>query len=225
MSSLLNIIEPYLRTFIHTWWLRPRKFMEIKANDKRYSQHLAPIPFFLVSLSIIATINLGWFSFDEVRSSFENIFSKGEVNGFVIFFVSISIILLLINTVIYFAISKLWPLRGEASILQVFEVNCYMTSMQIPLAVIQLLLAPWWSDIFIFSKESNQLKIADEFLIIMYIYSIIIFLFWFCPFIAFVNNVSTIRVVAATAMWIIILSIVSTLIFLGLATAIPLIRY
>jgi len=137
----LELIDRYGRTFVDFWRLRPRKFYpSIEENPSAY---VSPMQFLAISLGIafvmgVVAITLS-FSELESASGSKPIGDPRALAGRLIVFI---FFMLIVATLLYRILCALWPIRGRASFLQIFEHQCFMMAVILPSSALDVLINP-----------------------------------------------------------------------------------
>ena len=216
MIKWLGVGERYILTSLDFWRLRPRRFM--MRREARPSRYLSPVQFLLVSLIIFFGLNFLIFSFPNVRESISWILSSDDPRMYgAVLAVLYTIVALLLGSILYLAISKLWPIRGPATYLQIIEFQCYMTAISLPMTGLMVVIAPCWRTFV----GDGSIGIEDLGLAInatIILYSILTALFWQWPGIAVLNRTSTARIGLAVVFWLFVVLVVLFVCIIGLVT-------
>jgi len=113
---------------------------------------------------------------------------------------------LVLGSLAFRAISRIWPVKGIASFASIFELQCNMMAIVTPVAAVDILLDPILA----------ELVVRD----ILPVWSLLVqasiggivgfagFLFWNMPGVAQLNNVSTSRLWLGFLFWTVVLSVV-----------------
>ena len=110
--------------------------------------------------------------------------------------------MLFADSMVFRAISRIWPVQGSASFSSIFELQCYTLALRLlPATVINLLLGPLLTALVAhntLSESSSNLILFTTGAVI----GVAVLLFWDFPGVAVLNGVSTRRVWAGFVFWL-----------------------
>lgn len=204
MAITVELVDKYAKTFIDFWRLRPRRFFP--AVDRSAEKYLTAPQFLVVSLGLVFAMLVASFALVQAgidRAGVEMATATPEAlaGRMVVFFVAN----LVVASLVFRAMSRVWPIKGSATFYSIFRLQCYMLSIIVPMAALDLLIGPIVAELII----NDVLPVWSIFvqagtgaivgLVALFVYQI--------PGLAFLNDVSTGRV------WC---SLLSGCVFLGL---------
>ena len=196
----IEFVDRYAKTFRDFCCLGPRKFNAARNNDP--SKYLSPYQLLVVSLSIGflifgAAISLSQ-SVTQADSDGQSVPSPDAI---AVYFLAFAVTMLFVNSLIFRAISRIWPIRGSATFRSIFELECYTLAIRmLPPMVLTLVLLPLVTVLMATETVSNSsgILILVAPAIVITLASLIFLEF---PGIAAVNEVSTGRVWAGFLFW------------------------
>lgn len=197
---MLDLAHRYVTTLVDFLRLRPRRFFVERDRDP--SQYLSPYGFLAYSLGIGSIILVATFSLslsENLRIAGEAALTSDMASALATKQLTYLLFVLVLNSVFFRAISKFWPVRGSATILSIFQFQCYFLAIVLPLMALDLLLVP--SLIALVHQEivpewAGSIPAAIDFTI-----GILGAIVWQIPGVAVVNGVSTRRVWAGFLFW------------------------
>lgn len=198
MSIPIEIADKYMTTFIDFWRLRPRRFFPIAENSGQ--KYLTAAQFLVVSLGLAFIMLALAFTLTKTaldRAGIEEVVATPEAlaGRMVVFFIAN----LLIGSLFYRAISRARPIGGGATFHDIFELQCYITSLVVPMAALDLLVGP-----FVVELVGNQsLPAWSVFIQFGFgaLVGLIVFIAYQVPGMAYVNGVSTGRFWCGLLFW------------------------
>ena len=145
MGSHVEQLGRYIRTVIDFWRFRPKRFM-VAVNDSP-ARYLPPFQFlaftvFIGFLAYSAAFFLGLLIAAETNAPIGSTSLEGESRVLAIYVMALMIFILFVETVAFRILSNIWPIKGGASFLAIFEFQCYMLATTVPLILLDLLLSP-----------------------------------------------------------------------------------
>ena len=212
MALSIEVAGRYIKTFLDFCSLRPRKFIAAKNRDP--SRYLSPYQFFVFSLII------GFFIYGAAFSLNLSVIHEAtgqppvaSPNALAIQVLAFFVVMLVVNSLVIRAVSRIWPVRGSATFASIFELECYVLGIRLwPSMALTLLLSPWLT-----ALGAQQLLTAGNTFLILFIPSAVIgattTLFWEFPGVAVANGVSTLRVWAGVLFWSVALGSVVGIMF------------
>ena len=126
MGSYVEQLGPYIRTVIDFWRLRPKRFMAaVNDNPTRY---LSPFQFlsFTVVIGFLA-YSVAFFLGLLVLTAAETSARIGDISlewgsrVLATYVMALIIFILFVQTVAFRILSNIWPIKGGASFLAIFE--------------------------------------------------------------------------------------------------------
>ena len=202
MPLSIEFADHYVKTVLDFWLLRPRGFFAEKNRDP--SRYLSPYQFLFATLSIGFVIYVAAFTLNLSATQADP--SSALVSAHVIRLLTFLVVLLFLNSLIFRAISRIWPVRGNATFSSIFGFQCYMQAILLPAMVLDLLLGSLLTELL--ARETLP---AWSILIpatVGYVLGVVGLLFWNLPGIAVVNGVSMRRVLAGLLFWSVALGFV-----------------
>lgn len=213
IETLVELAERYIKTFIDFLALRPKSFLD--ARNREPSLYLTPYQFLVLTLIFGFFIYTSYFLLTQltVHEAPGQAVEKAKAVAFRM--LALFVFLLFVNSLFIRAISRIWPLRGNATFSSIFQFHCYMPAILLPAMMLDLLLGP-----LLYELIKIKILPAWSFLILLVLGAIIgLFglIFWNIPGIAVINGVSTKRVWASLVFWFIAPSIVIVMLIIVLA--------
>ena len=185
-------VDRYVRTFLDVWSLRPRRFME--GIDRNSSRYLGAYQFFFLSLSILFALYVAEISLTQVLSA-SITGGQGEppsARAIATWGLTLFVVLFLVNSLVFLAISRLWPVRGTATFTSILKGQCYTVAIVLPFAAVVCLLSPFIVTLNI--RESTIIFVGLA-------WGVVVTFGWQLPAVAFANGVSTGRIVGGLLFW------------------------
>ena len=199
MKLSIELADRYAKTFLDFWLLRPRSFIAAKNRDP--SRYLSPYQFLVACLGIALVIYIAAFSLSQ--SEIHTATGQPPVTSaeaLAVRMLTFLVAVLLVDSLVIRAVSRIWPIRGGATFSSIFEFRCYMLAIWLPGMALDLLLGPWLLALVlqkILPAGSNILILATVGSVI----GVFAVLFWWFPGVAVINGVSTRRVCAGVLFW------------------------
>ena len=199
MAISLHLAENYLVTTLDFWRLRPKRFMAAKRQNP--TRYMPPYQFLVLSLGIAFLCYVAaYFLSLSLNLSEPNANPEALARVLALRLVTYLCFVLLLSSLFYRAISRIWPISGRASFLSILEMQCYMQAIWLPIYALDLFLIPLFTDLE--ATEVLSRRGADiTFLVLGTIFGTVLSLFWLIPGVATVNGVSAARIWAGLLFW------------------------
>ena len=200
-------IGRYVITFIDFWKLRPRRF--VLSYEESPSKYLPPFQFWGFSLIILFALFVAEIaltieiSVDDVRVMGQKVPAEALATWHLTFLVFLTVVF----SLLYRAVSRIWPIRGNATFRSILELQCYTHAILIPLAAFLFLVSPF------IGKESRVLWG----IVVTVVYSLLTVFPWNLPAVAVANGVSSLRMFAGMLFWVAVLYVFAFAILGGIA--------
>ncbi len=201
MTELLEYGEKYIRTFFDFWRLRSRRFIQERKEDA--SRFMSPYQFLIISIAILSVLNFAANSGDNSDILAASMLPT-NLSGYALATMSTvyAVSYFILASLFYFIIAKLWPIQRSVEFLEVFEFNCYMYAVKLPLYVFNLYLSPWLGQLLLrYETTTGPLWIV---LLVLTVYSFFIWTIWLWPGIAQLLNMPTFWVVIGSILWFVL---------------------
>jgi len=197
----LEVLDKYLTTFLDFWRLRPRKFLSLTREQP--TRYLSPGQFVGVSSTIIVALIV--VSLSVARLDIEKIAgfqmpSSEAVAGRQLVFI---LALLFANTLFYRIVSRIWPIKGKGTLVSIFEFQCYLTALLVPMAAVDVLIDPITIAMVAHGTPSWVLFIPGT---IGFTAGSALFFLYQNPGLAELNGVSSLRMLFGSLFWMVVLS-------------------
>lgn len=196
MGVPLELLDKFQTTFLDFWRLRPRTFLTQASVDR--ARYMPPAQFvgtssILLLAMLVVDVSLSHGDLEKLAG--EKIASPEALAGRLLVFV---IFILFLNTIFSRIISPQWPIRGRATLISIFEFQCYMTATLVPAGAIDVLLDPLLLHIVLNGAPYWILYIP---LAIGYVLGLIFYFVYQNPGLAHLNGVSSLRMLLGTILW------------------------
>ena len=198
MAFWINYVDRYAITFIDFWRLRPKRFIAAKNRDP--NRYLSPYQFLYGSLCIEFGIYAAAFSLNQ--SEIYAVTGQPPItsaNALAVRFLAYTFVMLIVGALGGRAVSRIWPVRGSATFSSIFEIQCYMLAIILPVMIYDLLIGPLHT-----ALVAREVLPAWS-IVISYMVGVVIGtlggLFWNIPGVAVVNGVSTRRMLSGVLLW------------------------
>ena len=178
-------VERYIRTFLDCWTLRPRRFME--AIDLNPSRYLTPYRFFFYSLLILFTLFLA-----EAGLAQTALVEVPDPRAIATWALTLFVVFFLVNSLVLRAISRLRPVRGNATLVSILNGQCYTVAIVLPFTAVVFILSPFLAVLGISTCTI---------ILIGFMWSVVVTFGWQLPLAALANGVSTGRIVGGLLLW------------------------
>lgn len=212
MVISIELVDKYARTLIDFWRLRPRRFfLSVTKTPKKY----LTAPQFLASSSALAfallVASIGLVSAVLKQSDAQG--TTAEPKALAVQVVVFVIANLLLGSLYFRAISRVWPVKGKAAFSSIFELQCYMMAIIVPLSAFDLLVGPTIANLVSMYILPAWCQFVQP--VIGLMIGLAGLFFWQFPGVAFLNGVSTGRIWLGFFFWNFILGV-----FLGVVAVI-----
>lgn len=137
----LELVERYGHTFIDFWLLRPRRFLvAVKKNKDKY---ISPMQFLVLTLGIgfamtVAMISLSYSALESVTGEKPH----GDPTALATLVIVASLVTMVFGTLATRFVCGVWPVRGGATFVPLFEFQCYLSALLLPVMAIYVILVP-----------------------------------------------------------------------------------
>lgn len=193
-----QVAHRFVTTVVDFWRLRPKRFLLKRDQDP--SRYLTPYEFLATSLGLgftmyVATISLIQSEVYKATGDQDGTSVEALATRLLAYLVAV----LVLNSILFRAISRVWPVRGRATFLSIFQFQCYTLAIFLPGMALDLLFTP-------LVVAGILRKIIPDWSILVLIAPIagiglVGTLFWEFPGVAFLNGVSTRRLWAGYLFW------------------------
>lgn len=198
MVISLELVERYGTTFIDFWRLRPRKFLPALERDP--NRYLSPMQFLAISLGIAFSLGVVAITLSltvlESASGQEQIGDPKALSARLVVF---TFAMLVVGALSYRVISFLWPVRGRALFRQIFEFQCYYMAVILPMSAIDVLVGP--AVVELVAREIVPVWVGGLPFLFGYGFGTVAAIFYSVPGIAYLNGVSSVRLLMGTLLW------------------------
>ena len=204
IEDLFDLIERYIKTFVDFLALRPKRFFNAKNSDP--SLYLTPYQFLVVTLIIGFFIYVSAYLLTQLPVHETSGQHTKYAQAFAYRILALLLLIVLVNSILFRAISRIWPLRGNATFSSIFELQCYMLATLLPAMILDLVLGPLFNELI-----KNEILQESSYLILFNlgnIIGLIGLIFWNIPGVAVVNGVSIKRVWASYIFWSVAVGVV-----------------
>lgn len=197
MPVPLELLDKYLTTFLDFWRLRPRNFLaRVRREPTRF---LPPAQFVGVSSTILLALLVIAFSLnheDLEKIAGSKMASPEALAGRLLV---LMLTILFANTLFYRMVSPLWPVRGKADLVSIFEFQCYLVALLVPLAAMDVLF-----DSITISLVANGAAFWVLFIpsAIGFVVGLSFYFIYQNPALAELNGVSSLRMFLGTVFWV-----------------------
>ena len=198
MKELLEYGESYMLTFLDFWRFQPRKFIRRRQED--ISLYMSPYKFAIFSVAILFALSLAIYSGDNTRikilTALRLPIDLPEYT-LAVMSVIISITSLVLSTLFYFLVVRVWPIRRCVDSLILLEFLCYMYAIRLPLSAFSLFFILWNAQLL----SSDNTAYAASCILLFYLYIFCMWIFRLWPGIAQIVGVSTLRAAIGSVIW------------------------
>lgn len=204
MALSLEVTDRFARTFIDFWRLRPKRFLSAVARSPM--DYLTPYQFLVASLGIVFAMLVATIAL--VQGTMQGVTGQAPVTPAQALAVRTTVFVvanLVVGSLIFRSISRVWPVKGIASFRTIFELQCYMMAIITPLAAIDVLVAPIIAELVGRNITPGWTALLPSGLGL--IVGFAGFLFWNMPGVAHLNGVSTARLWLGLLFWSLVLGV------------------
>ncbi|MDD9983239.1 MAG: hypothetical protein OXU81_18090 [Gammaproteobacteria bacterium] len=203
MQPWINFLSRYTHTAIDFWRLQPKYF--IAAIGREPDRYLAPYPFFVGFLGIEFVLCTALFTVtqSEVISVSEQVSAFAQAAA--VRQLALITLAIVLNAVVFRALSRVWPIKGSATFRSVFAFQCYMSAIILPLTMLDLLVQP-----VIVGLNGGSMPEWGIGMLVLFGLAVGGFglLFRNFPGIAYINGVSTTRVFEGYVFWSVVVGVI-----------------
>lgn len=205
MNTLIDLVDRYIATALDFWILKPRKFIDNFVSCPQ--KYLSSGKFLYVSLSIEFVLITSYFAIIMSQYDIKTLVTDQELAAKILAVVNIAayIALTVFNTIIFYWMSKIWPIKGIASFKSILDFQIYTMALYTPFSVFTLIGSAL---VILISPSSFDFWISFNLLIGFSFSFLLMFLYDF-PGLGHLNRVSTGKVILSYFFWSILLGIFS----------------